>query len=77
MAKPNSNTTLIRRVLVSLLDPYPPPGHAWCVDCVMFEGRTLILHSDEVVSHLESHIDVIGPDGWVSIKGSKKVKSDT
>lgn len=62
MAKPNSSTTILRRRLVKLIQPQPPVGHGWCIDCTLFDGWTLVLEEDDVMGHLENHKFVYGND---------------
>ena len=73
MSNPYSRLTKIRFALSRKLDPYPDKGEAWCMDCVLNDGRTLILnaaaHSDHVELHREElHRDPSGESGqWVGI----------
>lgn len=55
MAKPNSLTTLLRRWLAEEIKPYPNKGEAWCQDCVMNDGDTLVLDSSIAMNHLNAH----------------------
>lgn len=57
MAKPNSALTLIRRILVRIIEPGPDPGEAWCLDCSLNGGRTLVLPADGYKPHAISHAD--------------------
>lgn len=66
MAKPNSLTTLLRRWLVYFIDPMPPIGEAWCLDCRMNDGKTLPLHASQALAHLDAHRG--SRDPWVSIR---------
>lgn len=55
MTDPNSLLTRLRRRLVSWADPGPDVGEAWCVDCTMNAGRTVVLPADGSRKHMELH----------------------
>jgi hypothetical protein len=62
MARPNSLTTVTRRLLadalLGVLEPKPPLGRAWCVGCALNRGATLDLASERVTDHLAQHVAV-------------------
>lgn len=60
MANPNSLSTRIRFYLARWLDPYPDRGEAWCMECALNEGRTLILNADGHADHVERHREASG-----------------
>ena len=55
MANPNGMFTLIRRVLAECISPRPAPGTAWCLDCALNEGETLVVSSEFAQQHVEAH----------------------
>ncbi len=67
MSNPHSRLTKMRFALSRWLDPYPDRGEAWCMDCVLNDGRTLILNAAAHTDHLERHREASEPDGWVGI----------
>ena len=60
MADPNSVTTRVRMIMVRWLDPSPDPGEAWCMECSLHGGRTLILNATGHEEHLGKHREVPG-----------------
>ena len=59
MANPHSLLTLVRFRLARWVDPYPDKGEAWCMDCVLNGGRTLILNAAGHPVHVAQHRDAI------------------
>ena len=59
MSNPYSRLTKIRFALVRWLDPYPDKGEAWCVDCELNDGKTLILNAAGHADHLGNHRDTL------------------
>jgi len=57
MANPHSRLTKFRFALAQWLDPYPDKGEAWCVDCALNDGRTLILNAIGHTAHVARHRD--------------------
>lgn len=55
MANPNSLLTKIRFHLARWLDPFPDRGEAWCMDCAVNNGRTLILNANGHADHVRQH----------------------
>ena len=55
MANPNSLLVKVRFRLVRWLDPFPDQGEAWCINCVMNDGRTIILSASGHLHHVEQH----------------------
>lgn len=55
--KPDSALSRLRRWASDLIDPKPDRGEAWCIQCSLNGGRTLILSADSLVSHREKHGD--------------------
>ena len=55
MANPNSLLVKTRLRLVRWLDPMPDQGEAWCMNCAMNNGRTIILSASGHVHHVEQH----------------------
>lgn len=55
MANPNSLLTKIRINLARWLDPCPDRGEAWCVDCAVNGGRTLVLNANGHAEHVQQH----------------------
>lgn len=55
MANPNSLLTRFRFHLAQWLDPYPDKGEAWCIECELNGGRTLIVPASGHTRHLETH----------------------
>lgn len=58
MPNPNSPLTRVRLTLVRWLDPYPDKGEAWCMNCVMNDGRTLIMNASGHLHHVRQHRDI-------------------
>ncbi len=58
MANPNTVLTRVRLRLVRWLDPYPDQGEAWCMNCAMNNGRTVILSASGHVQHVEKHHEI-------------------
>jgi hypothetical protein len=68
MASPYSRLTKIRFALSRRLDPYPDKGEAWCMDCTLNDGRTLILNASAHSDHVEAHREASGKAGlWDGI----------
>jgi len=68
MSNPYSRLTKIRFALSRKLDPYPDKGEAWCMDCVLNDGRTLILNAAAHSDHVEAHREASGESGqWIGI----------
>lgn len=57
MANPNSLLTKIRFRLVRWLDASPDVGEAWCIDCGLNNGRTLIVPAPGHSRHVGLHRD--------------------
>jgi hypothetical protein len=55
MTNPNSRTTRLRFWLSDILKVYPPPGEAWCVDCSMHDGKTMVVAVNGLNNHLRTH----------------------
>jgi hypothetical protein len=55
MAKANSLTTRVRQWLSNVIDPMPPWGEAWCMNCSLVEGRTAVVNSDGLRNHVLQH----------------------
>jgi hypothetical protein len=55
MSNPHSRLTKTRFALSRWLDPYPDKGEAWCMDCTLNDGRTLILNAAAHADHVERH----------------------
>lgn len=70
MAKPNSLTTIIRRRLARIIDPLPPGEEAWCIDCTLNDGWTLVVPPAAVFIHLRMHKDR-ADDVYVNMIGRK------
>ena len=60
MSKPNSRLTRFRRHLAHVIEPGPAAGEAWCVDCAMNDGRTLIVSADGFRDHAGEHRELPG-----------------
>lgn len=58
MANPNSLPTRIRIALVRWLDPYPDKGEAWCMNCAMNDGKTLIMNASGHLPHVRKHREI-------------------
>jgi hypothetical protein len=58
MANPNSLLVKVRFRLVRWLDPFPDQGEAWCINCVMNDGRTIILSASGHLHHVEQHREI-------------------
>jgi hypothetical protein len=56
MTNPNSWLARRRFALVRILEPKPPDGQAWCVECGLYEYRTFIMPIDDVQNHTEAHV---------------------
>lgn len=68
MANPYSLLTKIRFTLARWLDPYPDRGEAWCMNCELNDGRTLILNAAGHNEHVRMHRDESeGADGRTNI----------
>jgi hypothetical protein len=70
MANPNSVLTRARFIIAQWLDPYPDRGEAWCMDCELNGGRTLILNAAGHVNHVEKHRET-SVDGTASSIGMR------
>jgi hypothetical protein len=70
MANPHSPLTKIRARLATWLEPYPDRGEAWCVNCALNGGRTLIVPATGHARHVMQHRDEQGMRSAVSIRVS-------
>jgi hypothetical protein len=68
MASPNSLLTKIRIRLAQYLDPHPDKGEAWCVDCVLNGGRTLVVPAHGHSHHISLHRDQQGGQTSIAIR---------
>lgn len=68
MASPYSPLTKIRARLATWLEPYPDKGEAWCVNCTLNGGRTLILPATGHTHHVMLHRDQQGMPSTVAIR---------
>jgi hypothetical protein len=55
--RPDSRFTRFRRRLAKRIEPGPGPGEAWCINCVLNDGHTLILPADSGIQHVGAHRD--------------------
>lgn len=55
MPNPNSKLTLIRRAIVKIVEPLPSEGEAWCLDCSLNNGKTIVYLCESVANHVRSH----------------------
>jgi hypothetical protein len=55
MPNPNSLPTKVRIRLSQWIDPHPDKGEAWCMDCTLNGGRTIILNANGHREHVEAH----------------------
>lgn len=55
MANPYSTWTRVRFIMARWLDPYPDKGKAWCLDCTLNGGRTLVLNAAGHAAHVLHH----------------------
>jgi hypothetical protein len=55
MTSPDSWTARLRHYLSRKLEPRPPAGKAWCLDCPLNRRRTLVLRRDEAPGHVSDH----------------------
>lgn len=55
MADPNSSFSRFRRALVKLIEPRAGSEEAWCIKCVLNEGRTAVISVESLMSHVEKH----------------------
>ncbi len=60
MANPNSLLTGLRFRVCRWLEPYPDKGEAWCMNCTLNGGRTLIMNATGHTEHVEQHRDDSG-----------------
>lgn len=67
MTDPNSLLTRLRRRLARVIAPGPAAGEAWCVDCALNHGRTLIILAELSQVHLRLHA-AANPSGYVSMQ---------
>lgn len=65
MTQPDSLLSRIRRWLAGRIEPEPPPGEAWCVNCSLNNGSTQVLSPDGIRQHQEQH-----GDGYVRIQAA-------
>ncbi len=56
MTNPNSRLTRLRQRLVRWLEPQPYLHEAWCQDCMLNQGRTLVLGVGAIRAHTQSHM---------------------
>lgn len=54
---PNAPMTRFRRWLAGKITVHPRPGRAWCLDCAMNGGRTLVIDADDAKDHAQAHQD--------------------
>jgi hypothetical protein len=47
-----------RLALAKIIDPFPDIGEAWCVNCSLNNGKTLLMSSDSVIKHTDKHVEV-------------------
>jgi hypothetical protein len=55
--RPDSRFTRFRRRLAKRIEPLPPEGEAWCINCVLNDGKTLILPANSGIQHVDAHRD--------------------
>lgn len=55
MPKPNSLTTKLRQTLARRIEPWPDPNEAWCMNCKLNGGRTLVLPATGLSQHNAKH----------------------
>jgi hypothetical protein len=55
VSSPYSLLTRLRVRLARRIEPYPDAGEAWCMDCALNGGRTLIVPSSGHREHVELH----------------------
>jgi hypothetical protein len=60
VADPGSLLTWMRWRLSRWLEPEPDPGEAWCMECALNGGRTLLLPADGHEIHAERHGELPG-----------------
>lgn len=68
MASPYSLLTRIRARVATWLEPYPDKGEAWCVNCALNGGRTLVLPSTGHAHHVMQHRGQNGMRSPVAIR---------
>lgn len=58
-----------RLKLVTMIDPYPPVGTAWCIDCEMIGGRghIMVLDDSKKIEHMHEHLDLY-PGAVISVR---------
>lgn len=56
MPDPNSWLTKFRFAVVKLIEPGPELGEAWCIDCSLNDGLTLVIEVDGTQLHARSHV---------------------
>jgi hypothetical protein len=69
MSDPNSRLTRLRRRAARIVEPRPDPGEAWCTDCTLNDGRTLVVSADGMREHAERHVRE-EPAGMVSLQAT-------
>lgn len=55
MTRPNSRTTRLRTWLARKIEPWPPAHEAWCQDCILNGGRTLVIGPGGFEAHSLRH----------------------
>ncbi len=55
MSKPDSRWTRFRRRLSVKIEPAPDEGEAWCMDCALNGGHSLVVSSAGAPLHVERH----------------------
>lgn len=63
---PNTWLTRLRFLLVTILEPKPPLGEGWCVNCSMNEFRTFVFPVEGVEFHTRQHVQS-GDHGFLRI----------
>lgn len=63
MADPNSLLTWARFRVARWIEPMPDPGEAWCMNCMMNGGRTLVVAVNNHRDHSVVHADAIRNHG--------------
>lgn len=55
MSHPNSRLTRFRNWLARRIEVYPGLNEAWCIDCTLNDGKTMVLGATAAYGHADRH----------------------
>lgn len=67
MNKPNSRSSRVRKWISRKIDPVPDKGEAWCINCSLNDGRTLVIQTSQIEYHVSTHT---GENAYVRVEAA-------